>query len=255
MKTSRPITSFSCLTFDCYGTLVDWEGGIWEALTPLRRQLPASHPLHDDRFATLKAFIRLEGEVQRARPDALYRAVLAETYGRLAAELGVGAPDEDRARFGASVGDWPAYPDSADALRRLGKRFKLVILSNVDGDSFQRTLAQQLPGVEFDAVYTAQEIGSYKPDPRNFAYLVEHCDRDLGVAKDAIIHTAQALPHDHVPAAKAGLASAWIERGVDVKSAMGGELKDYKDDVAFSWRFRSLGEMADAVEAEAAKSA
>ncbi|PHH84887.1 hypothetical protein CDD83_1224 [Cordyceps sp. RAO-2017] len=254
MTNPRPISSFSCLTLDCYGTIIDWESGIWTALEPLRARMGAAHTLRQDRLTLLGLFTRLEGEVQRTNPGALYSSVLAETYGRLAADLGVAAPDDDKARFGAGVGDWPAFPDSVDALRRLHKPFRLVVLSNVDRESFQRTLDRQLPGIEFDAIYTAQDIGSYKPDSRNFAYLVDHCQRDLGVAKDAIIHTAQALIHDLVPAARAGLTSAWIERGVEFKSAMGGRLDDHPD-LSFSWRFRTLGDMAAAVEADAVKSA
>lgn len=248
MPTSRPITSFKCLTFDCYGTLVDWEGGIYKSLSPLVQQLPESHPLRNDRAAVLKAFVRNEGIVQRERPDALYSSVLSDAYGRLAEELGVKSNKENQDAFGNGVGDWPAYPDSVEALQRLKRHYKLVILSNVDRESFSRTLSQQLAGVDFDAVYTAQEIGSYKPDLRNFEYLIKHCEEDLGVKKEGIIHTAQALHHDHVPAKQSGLDSAWIDRGVEIKSVMGGELKDYKDKVDFTWHFRSMGEMADAVQ-------
>ncbi|KYK58087.1 putative haloacid dehalogenase protein [Drechmeria coniospora] len=251
MATSRLITSFKCLTFDCYGTLVDWEGGIYKALEPLTRQLDSSHPLHSDRLATLKAFIRNEGIIQRAQPTAPYQIVLAEAYGALAAELGVRTSAEDKARFGAGVGDWPVYADTVEALRRLHRHFKLVILSNVDRGSFERTLAKQLAGIEFDAIYTAEEIGSYKPNLRNFEYLVEHCRRDLGVDRDGIIHTAQSLHHDHVPAKDMALASAWIERGGEVESVMGGDPKDYEGRVAYSWHYRTMGEMADAVDAVA----
>ncbi|KAM4055179.1 haloacid dehalogenase-like hydrolase [Hirsutella rhossiliensis] len=250
MTASRPMTAFSCLTFDCYGTLVDWEGGIYKALLPLTRRLPASHPLHGNRSETLKAFTRLEGEVQRARPEALYSSVLADTYGLLAAEVGVEASEDEKAKFGAGVGDWPVFPDTLEALQRLRKHFKLVILSNVDRASFERTLARQLTGIDFDAIYTAQEIGSYKPDRRNFEYLIDRCEKDLGVGKDAILHTAQSLSHDHVPAKQVGLASAWIERGVEIESVMGGGLDEYRDRVDFSWRYRSMGEMADAVDAD-----
>ncbi|UNI25043.1 hypothetical protein JDV02_010751 [Purpureocillium takamizusanense] len=252
MPTSRPITSFKCLTFDCYGTLVDWEGGIYKALSPLLQQLPASHPLRHDRAAVLKAFVRTEGTVQRARPDALYSAVLSDAYGRLAAELGVQADAQEQDAFGQGVGDWPAYPDTVAALQQLKRHYKLVILSNVDRDSFARTLSRQLPGVDFDAVYTAQEIGSYKPDLRNFAYLIRRCGEDLGVGREDIVHTAQALHHDHVPAKESGLVSAWIDRGVEIKSVMGGDIEDYRDKVDLSWHFRSMGEMADAVKKAAA---
>lgn len=251
MTTPRPITSFNCLTFDCFGTLVDWEGGIWNALAPINKQLPEDHKHRDDRYGMLKKLIGHEMVVQKSKPNALYSDVLAETYGELAKELGVEASEDDKTKFGQSVGDWPIYPDTIEALNRLHSHFKLVILSNVDRDSFSRTLKNQFPNFTFDAIYTAEEIGSYKPDLNNFRYLIEHCDKDLGVKKENIIHTAQALSHDHVPAKQIGLASAWIERGRDkeVKSVMGGTLEEYKDKVAFTWHYATMGEMADAVDA------
>lgn len=246
----KRLHDFRALTFDCYGTLVDWEGGIYKALSPLYTQLPESHPLRNDRIALLNSCIKNEGVVQKANPDMLYSKVLGETYGALAAELGVSATEDDKAAFANSIGDWPIYPDTLEALHRLHKHFKLVILSNVDNDSFARTLKNQFPGLTFDGIYTAQNIGSYKPDPRNFQYLIDHCQSELGVPKDQIIHTAQALPHDHMPANAAGLTSCWIERGEDFPSAMGGRLEDWKDHVAFTWRYKNMGEMADAFEAE-----
>lgn len=196
----------------------------------------------------LKAFIKHESRVQTERPRELYKAVLAIAYGDLAAELGVEASTEDKARFGGSVGDWPAFPDTVAALKRLHKHFKLVILSNVDKESFSRTLSGPLNGIEFDAIYTAQDIGSYKPDVHNFQYLVERCESDLGVSKEGIIHTAQSLFHDMVPATQVGLASSWIERGEGVQSVMGGDLRDFEGKVKLMWRFKTLGEMADAVD-------
>ncbi|PHH63372.1 hypothetical protein CDD81_6069 [Ophiocordyceps australis] len=253
MASSRPITSYSCLTFDCYGTLVDWEQGIWQALAPLRSQLDASHPLANNRPATLKRVIETEDAVRQSQPQALYRTILAQTYTRLAQHLGLSASPQQAQAFANSVSDWPVYPDTVDALQRLKRHFKLVILSNIDADSFQRTLHRQLVGVDFDAVYTAQDIGSYKPSLQNFAYLVEHCLRDLGVQKSDIVHTAYALKHDLVPAHQMGLASAWVDRK-HADSVMGGHLDDYKQQVGFSWHYGTMGEMADAVDALAAQS-
>ncbi|KFA49940.1 hypothetical protein S40293_01215 [Stachybotrys chartarum IBT 40293] len=251
MLTERPLTSFKCLTFDCFGTLIDWESGIYKALQPLIQQLPDSHPLRNDRLATLKAFIRHEGDAQTANPADLYKSILATAYGNLAKELGVQASEEDKTVFGGGVGDWSAFPDTIEALQRLHKHFKLVILSNVDRASFARTLTDQLPGVDFDAIYTAQDIGSYKPDLRNFHYLMEHVEKDLGVKKDDIIHTAQSLHHDHTPAHQVGLVSAWIERGQEVESVMGGDPTEYEGKVSYTWRFKDMAGMADAADAEA----
>lgn len=251
MSSSRAISSYDALTFDCYGTLVDWEGGIHAALTPLVDQLPADNPLRNDRLALLKAFNRQEIASQVQHPAAIYSEILAATYGNLAAELGIQASEEDKTKFGASVGEWPVFPDTVEALKRLHKHFKLVILSNVDRESFNKTLAKQLVGVDFDAIYTAQDIGSYKPDPRNFEYLIKHCEKDLGVQKENILHTAQSLYHDHVPSKQAGLTSAWIERLSGFESVMGGDLAKYQDKVSYTWHFNTMGEMADAVDADA----
>lgn len=248
MASQRPLTSFKCLTFDCYGTLVDWEGGIYTALGPLTQQLPTDHSLYNNRPATLKAFIKHETSVQIEHPTELYSKVLAAAYTNFAAELGVSTNEQDAARFGGGVGDWPVFPDTIHALQRLKKHFKLVILSNVDKDSFSRTLAKQFVGIEFDAIYVAEEIGSYKPDLRNFEYLIAHCEKDLGVKKEDIIHTAQSLFHDQVPATTIGLTCAWIERGEDVESVMGGNLEALGDKVKLSWRYKNMGAFADAFE-------
>lgn len=244
-KTDLLLTDFKCLSFDCYGTLVDWEGGIYKALAPLYEQLPDEHPLRNDRLTLLRSFITTEGLVQTENPTALYRQILSESYGRLADDLGVRASDEDKKRFSLGVGNWPIYPDTLEALKKLQRKFKLVILSNVDNDNFEQTLKRQFQGIKFDAIYTAENIGSYKPSAHNFEYLIAQCQADLGITADKIIHVAQALPHDHVPATAAGLTTAWIERGEDVPSAMGGKLDDFKGSVSFSWRFKNLGEMAE----------
>lgn len=246
----RPITDYGALTFDCFGTLVDWESGIYNMLLPLRQQLTESHPHYNDRMGIMKLFIKNEGIVQRADPEGLYPDILANTYRGIAKDLGVTAEDKDAEAFGNGVGDWPVFPDTQEALKRLQKHFKLVILSNVDKTSFGRALTNQLPEIKFDGIYTAQDIGTYKPNPRNFEYLIEHCEKDLGVPKDKIIHTAYALPHDLIPANKIGLASCWIERGVDVPAACGGGTPDLypKGDLGFEWQFKTMGEMADYVD-------
>lgn len=250
MADSRPITDYGALTFDCFGTLVDWESGIYNMLLPLRQQLTESHALYNDREAILKSFIKNEGVVEHANPEALYPDILADTYRAIAKDLGVESRDEDARAFGNAVGDWPVFPDTQEGLKRLQKHFKLVILSNVDKSSFGRALTNQLPEITFDGIYTAQDIGSYKPDPRNFEYLIEHCDKELGVPKDKIIHTAYALPQDLVPAHKIGLATCWIERGVDVPASCGGGTPDQYPEGALGikWQFKTIGEMADYVD-------
>ena len=161
------LTDFKALTFDCYGTLIDWETGMTEALRPLTSRL--AKPL--SRNEALEAHARHESEQQAQTPGKLYRDLLAIVYRRLAEEWGVSASWSECVAYGRSVRDWPAFPDSAGALQYLKKHYKLVILSNVDNESF--SFSNQKLGVAFDAIYTAEDIGSYKPNLGNFEYMLK----------------------------------------------------------------------------------
>ena len=233
------LTDFRVLTFDCYGTLIDWESGIWAALQPLLAQAPAPPP----RDAVLSQFAELQGEQERQTPAMLYPDVLAAAHARLAATLGATLPDAAHASFGASIPDWPAFPDSPAALRYLQQHYRLVVLSNVDRASFAHS--QQRLGVTFDAVYTAQDIGSYKPDLANFHYLLSHL-AERGFAPGDILHTAQSLFHDHGPAKQLGLASAWIDR----REGRPGGVNLRADDARYDFRFPSMAALAAAHAAE-----
>ncbi len=199
------LTDFSTLTFDCYGTLIDWETGILAALRPWagRTRLTA-----DDQ-TLLAAFGRNEDRLQREIPATFYPELLRA--GAVAIGVDFGAPmlDDEADAFAASVEQWPAFPDSAEALAYLGRHYKLVILSNVDNASFAHSNAKL--GVEFDAVFTAEDIGSYKPDLKNFHTMLDGLAAQ-GVAKGDILHTAQSLYHDVAPANQLGLATNWINR-------------------------------------------
>lgn len=196
---------FKVLTFDCYGTLIDWEKGLTSALEPLVHR--ARVKLTPD--AVMAEFARHEAAQQSATPAARYPELLAEVHRRLARQWEVTLPDAQHAAFGRSVPQWPAFADTAAALGYLKGYYKLVILSNVDRESFAGSNAHL--GVTFDAVCTAEDIGSYKPDPGNFRYLIDTVAK-LGFPAGQILHTAQSLFHDHVPAQAAGLKSAWIDR-------------------------------------------
>ncbi|MDP9136994.1 MAG: haloacid dehalogenase type II [Pseudomonadota bacterium] len=225
------------LTFDCYGTLIDWESGIIEALKPLTRK--AGNGLTRDRI--LEAHARHESAQQRYTPALRYSELLAVVYKRLAEEWGVAPSWRGCVAYGQSVKDWPAFADSAAALRYLKKHYKLVILSNVDNRSFAHS-ARKLK-VEFDAVFTAEDIGSYKPSPRNFQYLLEKL-AGLGIAKDDILHTAESLFHDHAPANDVGLASCWIWRRYD-RQGFGATLTPERTP-RHDFRFNSMSDMVKA---------
>src|SRR5580692_3670661 len=199
------LRDFRALSFDCYGTLIDWESGLFAALQPLLRLAGREAP----RDAVLAEFAAHESAQQAATPGMLYPEVLEQVHRRLARDWGVAAQEAAHVAFGRSIPDWPAFPDSAAALSYLKRHYLLVILSNVDRASFAGSNARL--GVAFDAICTAQDIGSYKPDLANFRYMLDHL-AELGIAKSDILHTAQSLFHDHAPAKALGLASAWIDR-------------------------------------------
>ena len=230
------LRQFSVLTFDCYGTLIDWESGIWSGLHPLVARCPNPPP----RDAALAVFGAAESAQESATPSLIYSKLLALVHRRLAADWGVAAADGEAEAFGAAVGDWPPFADSAAALAYLKRFHKLVILSNVDRASFARS--NKRLGVAFDAVYTAEDIGSYKPDPRNFRYLLDRL-AEAGHRPGDILHVAQSLYHDHGPANHAGLASAWIDRR---HGAGGGATPPAGAAVRYDFRFASLAELAAA---------
>ncbi|KAK7422883.1 hypothetical protein QQZ08_009332 [Neonectria magnoliae] len=256
---TRPLTSFSVLTLDIYGTLIDWESSLFKFLEPITAHLPDSHPLksysdvEDGKALVGKAFHDVETELLREKPDLKYAALLTEAYGRFAQGLGITPTQQDAEAFGSSIGSWVPFPDTIDAMNRLHKHFKLVPLSNIDRASFRETCEGPLKGLlpGFDAIYTAEDIGSYKPSLKNFEYLLEHLQKDLNLSKEKVLHTAQSITVDHVPAKQMGLTSAWIVRNQERRDVLADELiREGK--VGFSWRFSSLGEMADAVEKEIA---
>jgi 2-haloalkanoic acid dehalogenase type II len=236
------LSQFKALSFDCYGTLIDWEAGLARALEPLR--VAAGVSLAE----LLEAYGSAEHEAEEAHPGMRYCDLLQLVHGQLAEQFGLARDDRAARDFGQSVGDWPAFPDTPEALRYLKKHFQLVILSNVDRASFARS--NERLGVEFDQVLTAEEIGSYKPDLRNFHYLL-HRLRSEGIDQTDLLHVAQSLFHDHIPANSMGIASAWIDRRHDRPG--GGATKVPDPMPHFDFRFTSLGDLAAAHQAELAE--
>jgi 2-haloalkanoic acid dehalogenase type II len=231
------LTDFTVLTFDCYGTLIDWENGMIEALAPLTRRL--ARPLQRDRI--LEAHARHESAQQRWTPARRYSELLAVVYKRLAEDWGVPASWEEALAYGRSIRNWPAFPDTAAALAYLKQHFKLVILSNVDNESFAFSHAKL--GVAFDAVFTAEDIGSYKPSPRNFDYMLDKLAA-RGIQKGEILHTAESLFHDHEPAAAVGLNGCWIHRR-HAEAGFGATMPPLAEPKV-QFRFTSMAELARA---------
>ena len=234
------LTSHKALSFDVYGTLIDWETGIVKALSQ-------GYPdLNIPKADILHAFHNLEKDYQSRYPDLPYSQLLSKIHPALASQLNLTAPTEATSQlFGNSAGLWPAFPDTLDALQRLQKHFKLVVLSNTDRASFAATNKTQLPDVKFDAVVTAQDIGSYKPDRRNFEYMLKHVKENFGIENVEVLQTAQSQFHDHYPTKEMGIRSAWIVRPGAIMGEQG-----KKGEEVWDWKFDTLGEMADAVEKE-----
>jgi 2-haloacid dehalogenase len=193
--------AFDALTFDCYGTLIDWESGILGALRPIL----AAHGVERDGDELLELYGRHEAELE-AGPYLLYTDVLGRALVALTADLGVTPAADEVAAFSRSVGDWPAFPDTSAALAALKRRFRLGVITNCDDDLFAQS--NRRLGVEFDWIVTAQQAEGYKPRPENFLYAFERID----VPRDRILHVAQSLFHDHVPAKALGMTTVWIDR-------------------------------------------
>jgi 2-haloacid dehalogenase len=194
---------FDILTFDCYGTLIDWETGIAAAL---RAAHPEGWPTGDEEL--LERFAVHEAEAERGAYRT-YREVLGLCIRGLARDHGIDVTDEAVGRFSQSVGDWPPFPDSTGALRRLAGRFRLGVITNCDQDLFARS--NRRLGVRFDWIITAERARSYKPSRTNFELALAA----IAVPRQRILHVAQSLYHDHVPAQALGMTTAWIDRRHD----------------------------------------
>ena len=236
---------FKFLTFDCYGTLIDWEQGIIDNLSPLtgrfrgeltRERILESHALH-------------ESSQQAMTPGMKYSSLLAVVHKRLAEEWNLESGWSECLEYGDSVGSWPAFADSRAALVELKEHYRLAILSNVDNASFAQS--NERLGVTFDAVYTAEDIGSYKPSDRNFEYMLGQLARQ-GIEKHEILHVAESLFHDHAPANRFGLHNCWIYRRRDKDGF--GATRDPGMVPETDFVFDSMGEFAAACTRQLARS-
>jgi 2-haloacid dehalogenase len=212
---------FEALTFDCYGTMIDWESGLTSAL---REALPQLDRVDDDPL--LEAYARHEAAAEEP-PYRTYRQVLVDSVRALAGEHGVAVSADAAMRFAESVNDWPAFADAPGALQRLGRLYRLGVITNCDDDLF--AASSDRLGADFEWVVTAQQVRSYKPSRRNF----EHALAVIDVPRDRILHVAQSLYHDHVPAKELGLTTVWIDRRQGRAGAGATPTADARPDATF----------------------
>jgi 2-haloacid dehalogenase len=231
--------NYAALSFDCYGTLIDWETGIAVVLAPWASEHGLS--LSDEEL--LLAYADNEAAVEREQGSALYPDVLAMAFRRIGEQLDTPVSSAWAQRLANSVPDWPAFPDSADALARLARHYKLIILSNVHRAGFAAS-NQQLRG-SFAAIITAEDVGAYKPAENHFRAL-DATLGDLGVDRGALLHVAQSLFHDHVPAKREGLPSVWINRRHDRPGW--GATPEPTEQWSYDLEFTSMAAFADAVD-------
>ncbi|KAJ0122242.1 haloacid dehalogenase [Diaporthe amygdali] len=250
---TKDLTKFKALSFDCYGTLIEWEPGLIQALQPVISKLPPDHPYAKDPQLALLRFDHFSNALENDQPTLRYDLNLTTALQQLAADAGL--PDGSLAQaeldgMAHGPGRWPAFADTIEGLATLKRHYKLIILSNIDNANIAATTAGPLAAVPFDAVYTAEDIGSYKPARQNFEYLFRRARDELGVdvEKGELLHVARSLRVDHSAAKALGFSSCWISRGGEKKDGqgIGGDyeamVKEGK--VSFQWRFDTIGAFA-----------
>lgn len=199
---------FRVISFDCYGTLIDWETGIWDALQRLFLANDGRAPV--SRAQALAHYAEEESRLEREQPAARYDDILMQVHAALAQRWGLITTPGLNEAFARSIACWPAFADTAEALRALKQHARLAILSNVHRHGLEQTLPRL--GVEFDLICTAEEIGSYKPDEANFRYLLRQVREKFACGPENVLHVAQSVYHDIAPASAMGLACVWIDR-------------------------------------------
>jgi 2-haloalkanoic acid dehalogenase type II len=226
------LSDFKLLTFDTYGTLIDWESGIYNALEPLLDKVP----IKLGRDEVLELFAEFEMQQQAATPSLVY------SY-----KWQIKISDQEAFDFGRSVKHWPAFDDSAEALNYLRRHYLMATVTNCDRISYMGSNARL--EIEWDAIYTAH-IGCYKPNLRNFEYMFERARRELGVLPHEILHVAQSLTHDMVPATSMGMTKVWINRRYNQEGL--GATAPPQGDYTIEWEFNSMADFVEAHRQEAA---
>ena len=222
---------YDAITFDCYGTLIDWETGLSGYLQPLL----GAHDCHVVESFLFDFYGRTEAAAQ-AGPYRPYRQILEAVLTALGGRLGFRPSAQALAEFPQSIGDWLPFPDTVPALKALASRYQLGVISNIDDDLFE--LTQPRLEVELNHVVTAAQVGAYKPDPRPFKTAITR----IGVPQQRILHVAQSLYHDIAPASALGIDTVWIDRhdGHGSGATPSGTATP-------TWKLRSLSEFVDAL--------
>ncbi len=192
---------FTTISFDCYGTLIDWESGI----LPVLRAVLASHGQSLSDAAILELYGEFEAEAESG-PYQSYRDVLQAVVRAFADRFRFQARSAEIQFLHESVRAWPPFPDTVAALGELRRRYKIVVISNIDDDLFAQT--RKRLDVEFNAVITAEQAKSYKPSLNNFQMAL----RTLAISPDRLLHAAQSVSHDVVPARSLGISTVWVNR-------------------------------------------
>ncbi len=222
---------YDAITFDCYGTLIDWEAGLSHYLQPLL----SAHDCHVVESFLFDFYGRTEAALQ-AGPYRPYRQILEGVLAALGERLGFRPSAQALAGFPQSIADWLPFPDTVPALKTLAGRYQLGVISNIDDDLFELTRLRL--GVEFTHVVTAAQVGAYKPDPRPFSAAIAR----IGVPQSRILHVAQSLYHDIRPATALGLDTVWIDRHDGHGSGA-----TPSADATPMWTLHNLSELADAL--------
>ena len=237
----KKLSDYRAFTFDCYGTLIDWETGIWNAAQPLIAENNRSD-ITREKF--LRAFATAETYQESVTPKMIYTELLSKVHQSVANTFTLTTNDTLDGKFGSSVKHWPEFGDSTASLNTLKQHVKLIILSNVDRNSF--SFSNTKLGVDFDAVYTAEDIGSYKPNPNNFNYMIDSLRQTFGIKINDILHVAQSMHHDLVEAKNQGLDIAWIDRQRLSEGGKWGATAKVPQLVKPNFLFFSMSEMVEA---------
>jgi FMN phosphatase YigB (HAD superfamily) len=263
---TKPLSSFKVISFDVYGTLIDFKPAIYTALQPLLSRLPLDSPwrqpnssdMHSDVGSQLlNMFKQQEDDLVVNKPIRPFSEVLEEIYMRIVASIGVNLFEtglkEEAERFGGAVGELPPFEDSVKSCQRLeGMGFKLVFLSNIEKVASGKTSGEPMKDVRFWRCYSASDFEQDEPDRRKLEFLIKRAKEDVqgeGVSpgEDEILHVANSLGHDHAPAKKLGLSTVWIVRD-SIRWGKAQEMKDSLSKVGYEWRFGTPEEFVDAVE-------